>query len=245
MLVIGMARASSWAKTPLALLWAAPWLLMQLLLAIALVGLAASTMLRPLAYLWPSFAPYGEAILQVEDHFRRGPLDQAIKDSVGFLLFVIVAVGVIILAIMASMLFVGMIRIGIFSVIGVMDQIDSQDSLVNAALGTISISIVPDGPSETLLLSGRALFNQVKIYDDERTIARIAKYVHDAHLAELATRTLIVPHTSFAAKALETTSRTSIKPGDSFPDPGTGHPVLARFCPFQPAPSALASLGSR
>ena len=97
--------------------------------------------------------------------------------DVGVIVLTLLGIGLVVLATICSMLIVGVIRIGIFTAIGVMDQIRSQQSFLNAILGTVAISVVPQGESETLLLPGRALFNHVKIYDDSRTIDRIANFI--------------------------------------------------------------------
>jgi hypothetical protein len=63
-----------------------------------------------------------------------------------------------------------------------MGQIRDQESFLNAVLGTLSISVAPQGQSEAWLLPGRPLFNHVKIYGDERTIDRIAQFINETVL---------------------------------------------------------------
>jgi hypothetical protein len=74
-----------------------------------------------------------------------------------------------------SMLVICLVRVAIFTVIGVVDQIRSRDGFLNSALGTVSISVIPEGQATSLLLPGRALFNHVKIYEDESEIRRIVE----------------------------------------------------------------------
>jgi hypothetical protein len=43
---------------------------------------------------------------------------------------------------------------------------------------------IPEGGSESFVIPGRALFNRVKIYDDERVISRIIDFIQTGLSAE-------------------------------------------------------------
>lgn len=89
-------------------------------------------------------------------------------------------VRLMLVAVITSILLIAALRVGIFSIIGVIDQIRSRGEFLNVVLGTVSVATVPQGRSESFLISGRNLFNHIKIYDDERTISRILSFIRDA-----------------------------------------------------------------
>jgi hypothetical protein len=78
-----------------------------------------------------------------------------------------------------SILITGAIRLCIFYAIGVMEQIQGRNNFLNSVLGSVSISMIPKGASHSVLLTGQSLFNHVRIYDDERTIAEIVRFMED------------------------------------------------------------------
>ena len=98
--------------------------------------------------------------------------------------FSIVAVcGAACLAFLASLVIIGIVRMVAFSVIGVIDQLDSKDKFVNGLFATVSVSTVPVGHAKTFTQRGLALFNHTKIYDDKEVISFIANQI-DADLRD-------------------------------------------------------------
>jgi len=95
---------------------------------------------------------------------------------VTFMLAVIV-VGTVIATAMLIVLITALTRIIIFSGIGVIDQILTRSEFLIAVLGTVSISMIPPGRSESLRLEGRTLFNHSRIYEDPQVVALIAEYI--------------------------------------------------------------------
>jgi hypothetical protein len=61
----------------------------------------------------------------------------------------------------------------------VLDQIRSQRDFLNAVLGTVSITMMPEGSARTVGLDGRALFNHVKIYDDPVAVKEIIRFIKE------------------------------------------------------------------
>jgi hypothetical protein len=114
----------------------------------------------------------------------REHLYPIVNTIMGFVIGYMIVLGLTIVTVSASMLIMGILRLGVFFCIGVMDQIRDRTSFLNSVLGTVSISMIPGGRSEAMMLEGRTLLNHVKIYDDEQTISRIAGFIRDA----LATR---------------------------------------------------------
>ena len=81
------------------------------------------------------------------------------------------------LLVMLSALVIAFLRMGVFSLIGVLDQARSRGEWLNVLLGTVSVATVPEGRSRSYLLSGGTLFNHIKIYDDKRTTAQIVNFI--------------------------------------------------------------------
>jgi pimeloyl-ACP methyl ester carboxylesterase len=173
LVILGIARLASRTKI-FDVLWQGPWLVFMFLMLISCFGLAISMILTPFSGLW---API-DSLLQLETRVEN--LIYPATDIDGrIIFFVLIGIALVVVAIILSMLVIGIVRIGIFTVIGVIDQMRNKESFLNAILGTVAISIVPEGQSATLLLPGRALFNHVKIYDDERAIDRIALLIRE------------------------------------------------------------------
>ena len=77
--------------------------------------------------------------------------------SMGLFIVLIGVVAIIIVSVLFSMMVLGAIRIGIFHLIGVLDQIRNQGDFFNAVLGTVSISTTPKGHVQSVMLEGHAL----------------------------------------------------------------------------------------
>jgi hypothetical protein len=97
--------------------------------------------------------------------------------SGSFVFLSLLVAGFVTLAVVVSMLLTGIVRIVIYWFIGVAEQIHSPLMFLSAVLSTVSISMIPKGRSESFVIPGRALFNHVKIYDDERVISRIVDFI--------------------------------------------------------------------
>lgn len=178
LLVLGIARLASRTKL-LDLIWKGGWIVFEILLLFAGLSIAMTMILSPLAGIW---APIDWLLQTAASIAKR--VDSATDIDAQVIFLTLVGVGLVVVTIACSMLIIGAVRIGIFAAIGVMDQIRSQEGFLNAILGTIAISVVPQGESETLLLPGRALFNHVKIYDDDKTIDRIANFIQTSVRAD-------------------------------------------------------------
>jgi hypothetical protein len=68
-------------------------------------------------------------------------------------------------------------RFTLFYLIGVADLARSQEELLALIVGSLSVSMVPEGGAESYQITGSARFNHTAIYDDERTIACILRYL--------------------------------------------------------------------
>jgi uncharacterized membrane protein (Fun14 family) len=68
-------------------------------------------------------------------------------------------------------------RFTLWYLFGVAELTRSQEELLALIVGSLSISMVPEGGSEVYEMIGSAEFNHSAIYDDERTIARILRYL--------------------------------------------------------------------
>jgi hypothetical protein len=141
-------------------------------MALAAASMAITMIVSPLAGAWPPI----DWLLQIAASTANA-IDSAMQIDAPLILLTLVGIGLVVVATICSMLIVSAVRIGIFTAIGVIDQIRNQEGFLNAILGTVAISVVPRGESETLLLPGRAIFNHTKIYDDNRTIDRIASFM--------------------------------------------------------------------
>jgi pimeloyl-ACP methyl ester carboxylesterase len=153
--------------------------LMVVFLILSFVGFSAAVLLKSMANAWPILQPLIGVALSIWDHIYK-----TMNAILGIVIGLAIVAGIIVVTVAASILIMGVFRIGIFALIGVMDQIRDRASFLNSVLGTVSISMIPVGRSEALMLEGRTLFNHVKIYDDEQTINRVAVFIRDA----LATR---------------------------------------------------------
>jgi hypothetical protein len=161
-------------------LWQAPWVIFEVLMLISAIAFSVAMVLNALAPFWPSL----EAVLQLGGSAEKY-LFGVLNADVGFIFFFMFGIGIVAVVTIFSMLLMGTIRIGILSIIGVMDQIRNKDSFLDASVGTVAISVVPEGQATSLLLPGRALFNHVKIYDDTRVIDRIAEFILKPHLVQM------------------------------------------------------------
>lgn len=113
-------------------------------------------------------------------------LNQTIRfifDSVqiltAFSFFYSVIVALFIGCVIVSVLVVVAIRIAVFALIGVLDQIRTQRDFFNATIGGVAVSMIPDMPAQTRLVDGHALFNHVEIYDDPQVVSLIIKFIQE------------------------------------------------------------------
>lgn len=174
--IIGISRLSSRIRFP-GLLWEGAWVFFLISCIAAISSAVVVAVLRTIAADWPPINP----LLQFAEWIMKagGP---TINIAGTGILVIVMCAGFCIVATIFSIVLVGSARIGIFTAIGVMDQISSRQQWFNALLGTVAVSAVPQGQAGTLLLDGHALINHVRIYDDERAINRIAQFIGDTIL---------------------------------------------------------------
>lgn len=88
--------------------------------------------------------------------------------NIGFLsLILVLAVSVVLLT--------ALIRFAVLYTIGVVDMARSQRELLDLVVGSLSVSMVPQGSVQSVQMRGSARFNHTAIYDDKRAIASIVE----------------------------------------------------------------------
>ena len=142
----------------------------------ALIGIALAVS-RLLTSRFPSLYPAIDAISTVVINQYLTPIFVRCGDVFWF---IVGYGGIVTLVCIVCILMTGVARFCAFSAIGVMEQVSSQDKFLNFFFGTVSITMVPEGASQAIVLDGRALFNHVNIHDDAQTVGSIARFIEDA-----------------------------------------------------------------
>ena len=91
----------------------------------------------------------------------------------------VVIVGIVCLSAILLMLIFGVFRVILLMCNGVISTPRNLEDLVDALLGSVSISTNPIGYSQTLVLQGTHLFNHTRIYDEPDTIRLIAEIINE------------------------------------------------------------------
>ena len=123
------------------------------------------------------FVPSPEEILPLKDHWE--PMVKWFFEFALPVVFIIymgttTIVGGIILAVVGSMVLSGIVRIVVFSAIGVMGQLRDVRSLVHGLFGTVSVATIPTGCASTFSVVSGRWFNHTEIYSDPMVIDFIA-----------------------------------------------------------------------
>jgi hypothetical protein len=84
---------------------------------------------------------------------------------------VVIAFAVAVVGLMAVARFV------LFYLLGVADLARSKEELLALVVGSLSVSMVPEGGAESYQILGSARFNHTAIYNDERTITKILQHL--------------------------------------------------------------------
>ena len=173
--ILGMASLIKWSRIA-EFAWSAFWLVFVVSLSLLFAGIASATLLVSIAAVWSSLKPFVDTLLALGTTMKTY-LEPAANVSTALIFLFIFVSGLCIVAVMLSMFLGGLIRIGIFMLIGVLDQIRSRSDFINAMLGTVSISVIPPGRAVTRRLEDRTLFNHFSMKDDPQTIAIITELI--------------------------------------------------------------------
>ena len=158
------------------LAWSACWLVFGVFYLSSLVGVNLWILLDAVTGVWITHGPWFEYISSILT-FAWDMFFRIVTIIINQMFVVVVYAGLACFSGTALLLAVGVTRLAVLSVVGLMDQFWSRDSIVNALVETISISTSPVGRATTLVLKGRSLFNHTKIYDEDATIKFVAEQV--------------------------------------------------------------------
>ena len=89
----------------------------------------------------------------------------------------LIGFGALCVLVLTGMIVFGILRLCLFRVIGILDEVKKPVDVLSVLLGTMSISTVPIGGATTYILEGKSLFNHTKIYNHEDTIKYIARLI--------------------------------------------------------------------
>ena len=170
-LVLLIARTSGRFKI-IDVLFALPWLLLYVLWGVIAISATAYFVMDAIASVLPTLHPI---IDNLSDRFwglASAYVQPAFNTVWQYFFISVIVIGMIIMLVIFSALVMALLRFALFSIIGVIDQAHTRSEWLNALLGTVSIATVPEGTSKSYLLSGGALFNHVKIYDDDGRLRR-------------------------------------------------------------------------
>ncbi|MFL9910427.1 alpha/beta fold hydrolase [Paraburkholderia sp. RL17-337-BIB-A] len=154
-----------------------PWIIMELCSILVATSVSGFIVLNSIADKLVILKPLVATMRDRGYVVFSGYIFPAVDYSFKLFLILIFLAATAILASMISMLIAGAFRISVFYFIGVLEQMCDQTQFLNSVLGTVSISMLPIGPSESAMVDGHALFNHVKIYDDEQAIRRICEFI--------------------------------------------------------------------
>jgi hypothetical protein len=172
--VLGIAWLSSRTKL---IDWfaAALWLAFIVISLITWLGIAGGILLAAISRVWPAVDITGLETLG--SRIGREYLWPTLDTSMGIFVTLGVIIGAIVITLAMSFVIFGTLRIGVYYIIGVLDQLRSRRDFLNAVFGSVSISMMPKGLARTLMLDGRVLFNHVKIYDDPDAAQEIVGFI--------------------------------------------------------------------
>jgi hypothetical protein len=87
-----------------------------------------------------------------------------------------IGVGGVCLLVFGSVVVNGLLRIVVFSLLGVLEQQVMRGAILNALLFEVVVSMVPEGTAQVAQITGSRMFNHA-IYENPQAMNQIASYV--------------------------------------------------------------------
>jgi pimeloyl-ACP methyl ester carboxylesterase len=156
-----------------------PWLVFVFIMTLIAWGVSGAIAIHSVAKVWPDVNAFAERILAIGSSIQTDYLQPVLDLNTTVLFGFPIVLGLIVVLTSLSMMTVGTVRVILFLLIGVLDQVRSKTDFFNAALGSVMISMIPEGHAQSVMVDGRAMFNHVKIYDDPKTLKEIIRFVSE------------------------------------------------------------------
>ncbi len=106
-----------------------------------------------------------------------GIVDKSLNVVFSALIVFILTTGILVIAIVGSLIVVGLVRMAIFLCLGIFDQALSRESVMQAILGGITVSMVPDEYVNVKSIRSTNMLFHSTIHHDEEVRSEICSYI--------------------------------------------------------------------